>query len=96
VQHFSERFTGEWLENLRTECGNDMFVVGEFWTGDTKSMSEWLDKMEHKFSLYDAPLLYNFSQISTTEGGDLRKVFDGSLVQAEPVNAVVSLHPPHP
>lgn len=90
VQHFSERFTNEWIENLREQCGQDIFIVGEFWVGDTKVMAEWLAKMNHKFSLYDAPLLYNFSSISTSEKADLRKVFDNSLVQEKPVNAVVS------
>ena len=53
-------------------------------------MRAYLDRMGHKFSLFDAPLVYNFSQISQTENADLRKVFDDTLVQFEPVNAVVS------
>ena len=46
--------------------------------------------MNHKFSLFDAPLLYNFSHISKTERADLTKVFDNTLVKYEPYNAVVS------
>ncbi|KAK5002121.1 hypothetical protein LTR39_006770, partial [Cryomyces antarcticus] len=88
VQHFSERFTNEWVEHVREQCGKDTFCVGEFWIGDVKTMTEWLEKMGHKFSLFDAPLLYNFSNISKSENADLRKVFDNSLVQVEPVNAV--------
>jgi alpha-amylase len=88
VQHFSERFTNEWVDNLRDECGHDMFLVGEFWVGDPQQMVSWLDSMHHKFSLYDAPLVYNFSNISKSEAGDLRKVFDSTLVQAQPVSAV--------
>ena len=88
VQHFSENFTSGWVDNLRKECGDDMFIVGEFWVGDTVKMTEWLGKMGKKFSLFDAPLLYNFHSTSTTEKADLRKVFDNSLVQVEPVNAV--------
>lgn len=88
VQHFSSRFTGEWIDNLREQCGNDIFVVGEFWSGDVKEMSDWLDEMAHKFSLYDSPLLNNFGSISTTEKGDLRKVFDNTLVQLRPTDAV--------
>ncbi|KAH9869953.1 hypothetical protein J1614_006874 [Plenodomus biglobosus] len=88
VQHFSERFTNEWIDNLREQCGNDIFVVGEFWSGDVKEMSEWLDDMHHKFSLYDSPLLNNFGRLSTTESGDLRTVFDNTLVQMRPTDAV--------
>ena len=92
VQHFSENFTSKWVSNLRKECGDDIFVVGEFWVGDVRRMTEWLENMGKKFSLFDAPLLYNFHKISKTEKADLRKVFDNSLVQVEPVNAVVSSH----
>jgi alpha-amylase len=88
VQHFSARFTSEWLETVRGECGDDIFVVGEFWSGDVQLMCDWLDDMDHKFSLYDSPLLNNFSSLSKTEAADLRKVFDNTLVQATPVSAV--------
>ncbi|KAF1981494.1 glycoside hydrolase family 13 protein [Aulographum hederae CBS 113979] len=88
VQHFSERFTNEFVSEIRKECGNDQFMVGEFWVGDQQTMSDWLEKMERKFSLFDAPLLYNFASISKQEKADLRKVFDGSLVSVQPQNAV--------
>jgi glycosidase len=90
VQHFSERFTNEWVEHVRARCGEDIFMVGEFWVGDEGAMCKWLDKMNRKFSLFDAPLLYNFSRLSTTEDADLRTVFDNTLVKVEPVNTVVS------
>ncbi|KAF2718737.1 glycoside hydrolase family 13 protein [Polychaeton citri CBS 116435] len=90
VQHFSERFTNEWVEYVRKECG-DIFMVGEFWVGDADTMIKWLDKMDHKFALFDAPLLYNFARLSTTEDADLRTIFDKTLVKAEPVNAVTCL-----
>lgn len=51
-------------------------------------MIGYLEKMDHKFSLFDPVLLSNFSQISTQENADLRKVFDNTLVQHKPVNAV--------
>lgn len=53
-------------------------------------MLAYLQRMSHKFSLFDAPLVYNFSAISKTEKADLTKVFDNTLVKYEPYNAVVS------
>ena len=44
--------------------------------------------MKHKMSLFDSPLLDNFSSISKEENADLRKVFDGSLVKMRPIEAV--------
>lgn len=88
VQHFSGRFTNEWVDNLREQCGDDIFIVGEFWTGNVKDMTDWLAQQDHKFSLYDSPLLNNFAQLSKTEEADLRKVFDDTLVQSLPISAV--------
>lgn len=44
--------------------------------------------MHRQFSLFDCPLVYNFSQASTTESADLRKIFDNTLISVEPYNAV--------
>ncbi|OMP82895.1 Glucan 1,4-alpha-maltohexaosidase [Diplodia seriata] len=88
VQHFSERFTNEWAETLHQECGSDIFLVGEFWVGSAATLTAWLGKMHHKFALFDAPLLYNFHNAGATDSFDLRKIFDDTLVQREPVNAV--------
>lgn len=54
-------------------------------------MVAYLQRMSHKFSLFDAPLVYKFSKISKTEKADLTKVFDNTLVKYEPYNAVVSV-----
>ncbi|RYP55314.1 hypothetical protein DL768_000069 [Monosporascus sp. mg162] len=44
--------------------------------------------MDGKLSLYDSPLLNNFSRLSRQEGADLRGVFDDILMQRKPVKAV--------
>lgn len=89
VQHFSQQFTNEFLDNLENKFGKDsLFFVGEYWDPNVQVMSEWLDQMKHKMCLFDSPLLNNFSSISKTEGSDLRKVFDGTLVKLRPLDAV--------
>lgn len=93
VQHFSQRFTKEWIEEIRKEYG-DVFYVGEFWTGNVEDLKNWVHEMDRLFSLYDSPLLNNFSNLSKSEAGDLRKVFDKTLVQDMPVNAVVCITTP--
>jgi len=88
-QHFSERFTNEMVSALDKEFGTSkLFLVGEYWSGNVSEMLQYLDAMHHKFSLYDSPLVYNFSKISTSEKADLRAVFDNTLVQKRPQNAV--------
>lgn len=90
VKHFSERFLQEFIRHLDQTVGEGWFMVGEFWKTSLPSLTNYLARMKHKFCLFDAPLVYNFSRISQGERADLRKVFDGTLVQAEPWNAVVS------
>lgn len=90
VKHFSEDFLRKFITGLDEEFGPGWFFVGEFWKDSLSDMHKYLERMGTKFSLFDAPLVYNFSQLSKTEGGDLRKVFDDTLVQTMPVNAVVS------
>ncbi|MCJ1476166.1 hypothetical protein MMC13_004831 [Lambiella insularis] len=88
IKHFSEDFLKEFVEMLDEEFGTGWFLVGEFWKDSVMDMCAYLSRMQHKFSLFDAPLVYNFSQLSRTENSDLTKVFDNTLVQAEPYNAV--------
>lgn len=52
-------------------------------------MGKYLERMGKNFSLFDAPLVYKFSQMSKIEDADLTKVFDDTLVKVAPVNAVV-------
>lgn len=90
VKHFSEDFLREFIVKMDEAKEGGWFFVGEFWKDSLDDMSRYLARMGEKFSLFDAPLVYNFSQLSKTEDADLRTVFDGTLVQKEPINAVVS------
>ena len=88
VKHYSEAFLHDFINNLDANVGHDSFLVGEFWKTSTPSLQDYLSKMNHKFNLFDAPLVENFHRISTGERADLRQVFDNSLTQAEPYNSV--------
>lgn len=90
VKHFSEDFLRQLITELDKTHGEGWFFVGEFWKDSLDDMTSYLDRMGKKFSLFDAPLVYNFSQLSKTENADLRTVFNDTLVQTVPVNAVVS------
>lgn len=89
VKHFSEDFLRNFIVQMDETCGKGWFFVGEFWKDSLDDMTTYLERMGKKFSLFDAPLVYNFSKISQTESGDMTKVFDDTLVKVTPVNAVV-------
>lgn len=89
IKHYSVEFLRRFITALDEEYGRGWFFVGEFWKDSLQDMLDYLGKMDRKFSLFDAPLVYNFSEASKAQGADLRKIFDGTLVQASPINAVV-------
>jgi len=74
---------------MNEEHGKGWFFVGEFWKDSLQDMGRYLERMSKKFSLFDAPLVHKFSQLSKNEKADLTKVFDDTLVKVAPVNAVV-------
>ncbi|KAF3940656.1 Alpha-amylase [Dactylella cylindrospora] len=88
ARHFSESFLKDFIAHLDQNLPQDWFFVGEFWQDSVQNMMKYLELMNKKFSLFDAPLLYNFAQTSTSERADLRALFDDTLVRYMPVNAV--------
>lgn len=90
IKHYSVDFLRKFITALDEKHGQGWFFVGEFWKDSLQDMLDYLGRMDRKFSLFDAPLVYNFSEISKAQGGDLRKLFDETLVQKAPLNAVVS------
>ncbi|PVH95335.1 glycoside hydrolase family 13 protein [Periconia macrospinosa] len=89
VQHVSQTFSTEWVEFVRREIGEELFVVGEYWNGDVDTLVGWLDAgSPQDMYLYDAPLLYNFGRLSYERMPDLRTVFERTLVGCRPDNAV--------
>lgn len=90
IKHYSEDFLRKFIAHLNDKFGEGWFFVGEFWKDDLSDLREYLGRMNHKFSVFDTPLVYNFSEISMKDSADLRGVFDGTLVQSDPINAVVS------
>ncbi|GAA6007384.1 uncharacterized protein JCM10292_005519, partial [Rhodotorula paludigena] len=67
----------------------DLFCVGEFWKQDVGSLEAYLDRFPEQMSLFDAPLHDTFKEAGDAgENFDLRQIWDGSLVQKRPVDAV--------
>lgn len=63
--------------------------MGEFWKDSVEALSSYLDGLGTQFSCFDTPLQGNFKEAGDAgENYDLRKVFDGTLVQARPIDAV--------
>lgn len=89
AKHFSTRFQKAFLEHIRENANPNFFVMGEYWTGDVSAIHDYLEAVDYQAVAYDVPLLVKFSKLSHARSPDLRGIFDGTLVQTKPENAVV-------
>ena len=89
IKHMSPEFCCEWLAHLRS-FKPDLFAVGEYWSpGELPVLLEYLKVTKAAMALFDASLHGNFYAAAT--GGkdfDLSKIFDNTLVEAQPDAAV--------
>ena len=85
VKHISPEFIKMWLQYVRQEFNKNFFAVSEYWKSDVNTLLKYLDVVENTTQLMDVPLHFNFHEASLKKRDyDLRKIFDGSLVQAKP------------
>ncbi|MCO5566240.1 hypothetical protein L7F22_019916 [Adiantum nelumboides] len=72
------------------DFGPIAFSVGEFWKDSLDSCLQYLSNFgDEQFSLFDAPLHYNFKEAGDAgKGFDMRTIFDGTIVQKRPIDAV--------
>ena len=85
VKHISPAFVKMWLQYLRHEFKTNFFAVSEYWKSDVNALLRYLEAVDNGTQLFDVPLHYNFHEASNKKGDyDLRKIFDGSLLQIKP------------
>ena len=89
VKHIPASFYRDFLHSVREQTGKELFAVGEYWNGDVRVLTEYLDMIKSEASLFDVPLHYNLYHCSKAGGSyDLRTILDGTLMKASPVKAV--------
>lgn len=89
LKHIDSAFFEDWLRVLRAESRKELFTVGEYWHADRNVLEQYLDACGRCMSLFDVPLHFNFFAASHSMGGfDMRKIFDGSIVQCDPEKSV--------
>ena len=87
VKHISFSFYSKLLPFIRKATGMELPAVGEYSSGELERLLHYLDMVNGDMSLFDVALHYNFFDASQGRRS-LKNIFDGSLVQARPANAV--------
>src|SRR5438034_8949879 len=89
IKHYSGEFLRDFLHHIDQTVDRGWFIVGEYWRPDSEVLTQYIEYMKNRISLFDVRLVCNFSRLSLNEKSDLRTVFDGSLATSKPQNAVV-------
>lgn len=90
VKHISPAFMKEWIDHMRAFTRRQLFVVGEYWAPEKlEDMLRFIDIMEGRMSLFDAPLHHNLFQAARCgKEYDLTTIFHQTLVEKQPNLAV--------
>lgn len=88
LRHLSRGFLHEFIETVEKSTDRRLYWVGEFCDHRVDLLSQYLEVTDYKIDLFDFPLQANMCKISKAEDGDLRTVFQDSLVSLHPTNAV--------
>jgi alpha-amylase len=89
IKHYSASFLRDFLLYIDRNVDRDWFIVGEYWRDESHVLARYIEYMDHRISLFDVRLLSNFSRLSMMGNADLRTVFNGTLAELKPKNAVV-------
>lgn len=89
VKHIEADFIKEFLDEVRSSSGKELFSVGEYWNGDINVLHDYLSKVDGALSLFDVPLHYNFFACANSNGDyDMSHILDNTLVKDNPNMAV--------
>ena len=89
IKHMDYNFTRDFVADVRAACGEQFYVVGEYWSGDIDTLEDFIEHTGGTLDIFDAPLHYNFHGASE-EGSsfDMATLLDGTLVERHPELAV--------
>lgn len=89
IKHINHEFIKEFALEMGKKRGEDFYIVGEFWNDNLEACREFLNTVDYQIDLFDVSLHYKL--YSAALGGrdfDLTHIFDDTLVQTHPGNAV--------
>lgn len=89
VKHIRSSFFVNFLNNLQNSLNKKLITVGEYWSTNLESLTNYLKEFKDSMCLFDVPLHYNLFTASNSNGNyDMRTILDGTLVKSNPNQAI--------
>jgi alpha-amylase len=82
VKHVSAWYFPQWLDEMESHAGKDLFVGVEYWTADAGTLHWYLDRLGGRITVFAVPLHYHFHYAGRAGANyDMRRLLDGTLMQ---------------
>ncbi|WP_288657405.1 alpha-amylase [Pantoea sp. UBA6567] len=89
VKHIPAWFYKEWIDHVQEVSEKPLFIVAEYWSFELDKLQQYINQVEGKTLLFDAPLHMKFHEASKQGSSyDMSQIFSGTLVEADPFHAV--------
>ncbi|MEK4061311.1 MULTISPECIES: alpha-amylase [Paenibacillus] len=89
IKHINHEFIKEFAAEMGKKRGEDFYIVGEFWNSNLEACREFLNTVDYQIDLFDVSLHYKlYSAALEGRDFDLTQIFNDTLVQTHPGNAV--------
>ncbi|KZZ85367.1 alpha-amylase [Bacillus sp. SJS] len=89
IKHINHEFIKNFAKEASSHRGDNFYMVGEFWNSELAACQEFLDQIDYQMDLFDVSLHYKLHEASLAgRDFDLTTIFDDTLVQSHPMNAV--------
>ncbi|MGD6816402.1 alpha-amylase [Metabacillus sp. 113a] len=89
IKHINHEFIKNFAKETAAHRGENFYMVGEFWNSELAACQEFLDQIDYQMDLFDVSLHYKLHEASLTgRDFDLSTIFEDTLVQSHPMNAV--------
>ena len=89
VKHIPAWFYKEWIEHVQEVAPKPLFIVAEYWSHEVDKLQNYINQVEGKTMLFDAPLQMKFHEASRQgRDYDMSQIFTDTLVEADPFHAV--------
>lgn len=89
LKHIDLTFINEFIKHVKTESEKEIFMVGEYWSGNYSELENVLEQVDSSMSLFDVPLHFRFHDAAKKGANfDLRKIFDQTIIQKQAKRAL--------
>ncbi|MGK3192220.1 alpha-amylase [Enterobacter soli] len=89
VKHIPAWFYKEWIEHVQEVATQPLFIVAEYWSHEVDKLQNYINQVDGKTMLFDAPLQMKFHEASRQgRDYDMSQIFTDTLVESDPFHAV--------